>query len=106
MARSRARPGGKQHSASRSLWNHGAVAEALLFCGQPGNLLPPAHTRKGRARGALVTAVEAPSQPQAESREPAPAASLLYKTGWSALAACGIVIARFAVTVFTARHLG
>lgn len=53
-----------------------------------------------------MTALEAPSQPQAESREPAPAASLIQKTGWSALAACGIVIARFAVTVFTARHLG
>ena len=53
-----------------------------------------------------MTTVEAPFETPAASCEQAPARSLLYKTGWSTLAACGIVIARFAVTIFTARHLG
>jgi O-antigen/teichoic acid export membrane protein len=35
-----------------------------------------------------------------------PARSLLYKTGWSTLATASLVLARFCVTVFTARHLG
>jgi O-antigen/teichoic acid export membrane protein len=35
-----------------------------------------------------------------------PARSLLYKTGWSTLATATLVAARFAVTIFTARHLG
>ena len=35
-----------------------------------------------------------------------PARSLLHKTGWSTVATASLVIGRFGVTVFTARHLG
>jgi O-antigen/teichoic acid export membrane protein len=54
-----------------------------------------------------VSAIIELSVPETEVRTARPPArSLLHKTGWGTLATASLVIARFCVTVFTARHLG
>jgi O-antigen/teichoic acid export membrane protein len=51
------------------------------------------------------SALETPAEGELCAAAPA-ARSLLHKTGWSTLATASLVLGRFAVTVFTARHLG
>ncbi|PWT87515.1 MAG: hypothetical protein C5B56_10280 [Proteobacteria bacterium] len=106
VARPGAGPTGERPAASRGLQDHRTVPPAVLLRRQPGNLLPSSGSRAA-AEPAAVSAAGVCSVRESEvcSVRP-PARSLLYKTGWSTLATASLVAARFAVAIFTARHLG